>query len=476
MAGYMWPGPFKPFRHQIATSVFAAAHLRAFILNDIGTGKTASAIWAFDWMLAQSQIKRILVIAPKSTIDAVWVREILKLTPRTKTAALVGSAAKRRQLLADERNTVCIINPDALHLLIEWTSGGGGTPVPRRSVPGMDTIDLIVVDESTKFKTARTRRYRALRYLCDGKRLWAMSGAPMPQAPTDIWATAKLICPERVPRTFGRFRDDTMYKTSNHPFAPWHPRPGVEKYVAELIRDYSIRFSRDQCLDLPPSQSISLRAPETAEQRKLRLELEKEAAAELADGMIVSVNEGVHVAKLLQLACGAVRYRNDKNRDTVHYVDCQPKLDALDDVLEGAEGPVIVYSPYLAAMDLLERHFAKTKITYRRVDGSTSSPQRLAAFDCVQQNAIKVLLAQPSAVQYGITLTRSNTVLWWGLPFSQDTYQQAKGRIQREGQARKQYIVHLVSSPVESAVYRRLLNQEALQGTLLEIIENRVAL
>lgn len=448
-----YSGTLTPFDHQRATTEFLFNSYRAFCFNDIGTGKTLSALWALDNLLRANAVQKVLIIAPKSTLNHTWGRTMFLNFPSLSFDVLTGTKQRRWRML-DSGKRVYVVNPDGLPVIFEH--------------PWLAKVDLIIVDEQTYFKNSRTRRYKLLRKLVhDSTRLWMMSGSPMPQEPTDVWAPAKLVCPDRVAKTFTRFKDQHMIKVSTF---SWVPRPNAERRIAEALDDFTIRFTRDDCLDLPPVTYETIELEPTKDQLAMTNDLKKQALHEVDGGVITAVNEGVHIMKLLQAACGAVKLVDDDGYPSVHWVNCKPKLEALDDILRASSGPVLIFSPFRVPMRLLKVYLEKQGHTTMMVDGGTSQTKRDLAFDSVQSGSIDALIAQPAAMSHGLTLTASNTVVWWSLPFSHETYEQANGRIIRAGQERKQMVYRLISSQVERIVMRKLQGREQLQGTLLEIL------
>jgi SNF2 family DNA or RNA helicase len=250
----------------------------------------------------------------------------------------------------------------------------------------------------------------------------------------------------------------------------WKPRPNIETKIAERIKDYSIRFTRDECLDLPPAMYNTVRCDVSPQQTEIEKRLKRDAAVAISDGDITAVNEGVHMSKLLQVATGAVKYVNDDGVDTAHWVNCKPKLDSLHEIIQETDQPVIVYSPFRAPLELLGKWASKNDLPYAVVHGGINQSKRDVAFDAVNDQSIKLLLAQPNCMSHGLTLTGSNMTVWWGLPYSYEIYEQANGRIIRQGQTRKQYVVHLINSQVEEIVLRKLTQRGSMQGTLLELL------
>lgn len=452
------PNHIKLFSHQEDTARFLIARRRAFVHSDIGTGKTLSAATALATLIERGKVHKALIVAPKSTLNFVWERAFFVHFQGLKVKCLTGERRKRLADLACDETQVFIINPEALTII--------------KDEPAAKSFDAIIVDEHTYFKNARTKRWKALHSLVPDKGyLWAMSGSPMPQSPTDMYAPMRLLCPERLPRaSFTGFRDWSMRQVSTF---KWVPKPGIEVSIAKLLDGISIRHTRDECIDLPPMQNAHLEAAMSPEQTKLQTLLEKEALAMLDAGEITALNEAVLVSKLLQVAAGAVKYTAHDGEPAVHYVECPHRIELFTEIVDASDGPVIVFSPYLGPIETIKKAADAAGFTYMVVTGGTAQRAREEAFDAVQERQIDILIAQPSAMSHGLTLTASNVVIWWGLPWSNEVYEQATGRIVRASQTRKQYIVHIISSAYEERVAKKLEERQSLQGTLLELIASQ---
>lgn len=457
---YRYPGPVKPFKLQIATTEFLVQKLRAFVFNEIGTGKTLSVAWAMDRLMREGQVKNVLIVAPLSTLDIVWKRTLFQVNPALDVEVMKGTATQKREsfraaALYKSKPLVRIINPDSLHILAEQTA--------------LEHYDLVIIDESATFRVAKTRRGKALKKIVadKAKRLWCLTGSPTPEAPTDVWFTATLVCPDRVPRYFGALRDMTMMKVSQW---SWKKKPDAEKIIAEMLKDHSIRFTRAE-IELPPTTFFTHNVDPTAEQTRLLKELKDEAAAQLEAGEITAANEADVINKMLQVTGGSVLARDENEQQILHKVDCAGKFQALEDLYESSDGPVIVFAPFLGNLARLVEWAEAKHIPYRLVVGATSRDERTEAFDLLQNGGIRLLIAHPKAMAHGITLTRSNLIVWWVPIQSHEIYEQACGRITRPGQEKLTYIVHFTCSALERRVYKRLADKRSSQGLLLEYLQ-----
>jgi len=324
---------------------------------------------------------------------------------------------------------------------------------------------MLIVDEGAEFKNSKTDKWKALNYLAGSfthRKIWWLTGSPMPVAPTDVWAQAKLVNPELVPKYFTRFRDEIMVKCG--PFR-YIPVKGWEQKCFRMLQP-SIRFKTEDCIDLPPVTTQVLSVDMSPEQKKAYKDMLDDCMCALKEGTITAVNEAARRIKLAQLASGAVY-----NGDDVLMVDCKPKVKELLRSIAYAGNKAIVYAPFRHSVAMLKPILEKAGLSVRTVIGGTPQPERAFIFDQFQKGNLNVLLATPGCLAHGLTLTASHVAIWWAPVDGYRIYEQANGRIRRPGQKHKQTIIHLMCSAVEAKMYKRLANCESMQGVLLELLE-----
>lgn len=450
---YDWPRMegIDPFDAQRETAAFLTLNSRAYVLSQMGTGKSLSTLWAADYLMSIGQVRRVLILSPLSTLDRVWGDEIFKHLPHRKYTVLHHRDRKRRQRLLAEDTDFYIINHDGVKVVLD-------------GLKARDDIDLIVIDELSVFRNASTDRWKALRSLAaDTPRVWGLTGTPIPNDPTDAWAQARLITPESAPKYFSAFRDQTMRQVGPY---RWVPRDNALEAVQRALTP-SIRFTRDDCMDLPPAMHETRQVPLTVEQTAAYKTMMEKLHMEYAEGTVTAANEGVKLSKLLQIASGIV-YTIDGG---VVHLPCQPRIDELMDTIVQAGTKVIVFAIFTETLHMLEAALSK-HWSVGVVHGETSQTQRnsvLANF----QNARHphVLLAHPRTTSHGLTLTEASTIIWYTPTTSNEQYEQANDRIQRSGQKNQPYIIHMESTAAERRVYSRLRNKQSTQGLLLEMME-----
>lgn len=453
---YDWPGRYKPFNVQRHTVEFLTINPRAFVLNDLGTGKTISCIWAADYLLRARKIRRVLVVTPLSTMRPVWLDEIKKHFLRYQVAVLHGDAAKRRRLLAQPHHFY-IINHD-------------GIKVVEQDLLRRRDIDLVIVDECARFRQHTTDKWDVLKdIVARAKYVWMLTAAPTPNAPTDGYGQVRLLWPERVPRSFKAFQELVMWRVSQYRWIPktmkYH---GIDGY--QTVRDLmqpAIRFTRDECVDLPPCSYITLDAPLSPEQKHAYDKMRSQFIAELAAGQkITAVNEGVKRIKLLQILAGSIK----DGFGQVHQLDCRPRVQVLHEAIEQAPAKVIVFAHFTGSVDHLYATLSK-HFKCARIYGATPKGERDRVFRAFQNtDEVRVIVAHCGTMSHGLTLTEAATVIWY-TPTDPEHYEQANGRITRPGQKRAQTIIHIESTAFERDLYKRLREKLSLQGALLQALQ-----
>lgn len=446
---YKWPGQFAPFKAQRQTAAFLTMHDMAFVLNDMGTGKTLAALWAFDYLKSLGMASKLMVVSPLSTLERTWADEIFMHFPHLSVGVVYGDKARRRKVLAGDYD-VYLINHDGIDVVLP-------------EIIAKKEIDTFVIDEIAAFRNASTDRWKALRKATDGRaRVWGMTGTPTPNSPLDAWAQCRIIAPGRVPPYMGRFRDAVLKQSG--PFK-WVPREGATEIVADAMRP-SIRFTRDQCVDLPPCIYVDRTVSLSTEQAKAYKEMHSTLQMDFQNQKVTAVNEAVKMSKLVQIACGVVY---DTNGTEVALPN-KERIQALLDIIEEAATKTIVFVPYRSVLNMLERELSKHH-SVACIHGGVGKDQRDHIFGAFQKtNMPRVLLAQPAAMSHGLTLTSASTIAWYAPVTSNEIYQQANARITRPGQKHSQLIANIEATPVERRIYQRLRKRQTMQGLLLEIV------
>lgn len=448
IAKYKWPGTREPFAHQKTTSAFLTLNRRAYVFNDPGTGKTLSMIWAADYLMKIGQIKRALVICPVSVMRAAWVADLFHGAMHRSVEVAHGTREQRKAILK-QGTDFTIINFDGIEIV-------------QKELAECE-FDLIIIDEANYVKTATTNRWKAINKLVrPDSWLWMATGTPASQSPLDAYGLVKMMHPTTAPRSFGLFRDMVMSKVTTF---KWVPKRTAIETVNRLLQP-AIRFTKDDCLDLPDIMYTTRDVPLTKQQMKLYEQLRKNMAAQAAGETISAVNAAVGLQKLLQVSSGSV-YTDDKA--TVE-LDITARFNVLLEVINSTDNKVLVFIPYTNTLELLQEKLLAKKYSVGTIYGKVAANKRADIIKQFQeQPEPRVLLIQPQAASHGITLHAADTIVWWGPIMSYETYVQANARIHRAGQKNKCLVVRLQGSPVEEKRYKALDTCEDTNESLLDM-------
>lgn len=449
---YNWRGQ-KPWDTQKTTAALLTESVRAYVLNEFGTGKTRSVIWAADWLRQHARVKKVLVVAPLSTLTPVWEAELFRVLPDARVQVLHGSRDERLRRLYEPADYY-IINHHGLSLLCSDL-------IKQR-------FDVVVFDELATFRNRGTALWKAANALVQSGPgfAWGLTGSPTPKAPTDAWAQVKLLTPTRTTKTFTRFRDLTMRQITQF---KWVKKPGAQQTVHEVMQP-SVRFALSDVMELPTT---------TYQTREVELEGEaKRAYKMMVDKMrvltnngetVTAANEGVLQSKLLQVALGYI-YTDKKG---VFKLPNDTRFEVVREIVCGTSRKVICFVPFIHALEGVAE-FLQKHTTIAVVHGHTPVGARNKIFRAFQEDSEPhTIIAHPGCMSHGLTLTAANTIVWVGPTNSYETYDQANARIVRPGQTSKTLIVHVVATPVERLAYRRLQERGSFQGMLLELFHQQ---
>jgi SNF2 family DNA or RNA helicase len=451
MGHYNWPGLHKPFEHQKTTASFLTLHPRAFCLNEQGTGKTGSVIWAADYLMKLGRIKRVLVICPLSIMDSAWRADLFKFAMHRHVDIAYGSREKRTRIINSEAEFV-IINYDGVEIVQDEIANGG--------------FDLVVIDEANAYKNAQTTRWKTLnKILKHDTWLWMLTGTPAAQSPTDAYGLAKLVSPHNVPKFFSAFKDMVMYKVSQF---RWVNRPNAEKIVHEALQP-AIRFTKEECLDLPELTYVSREVELTPQQKKYYELLRKQLVMSAVGEQVTAVNAAVGMSKLLQISCGAVY---SDSGETLEF-DIKNRYKVMREVIDETQQKILIFVPFKNTIKILAERLKADGFTTEIINGDVPHNQRTEIFKNFQETPNpRILIIQPQAAAHGVTLTAADTVIWWGPTPSLEIYAQANARAHRAGQRHPVTVVRLQGSNAEKHLYKMLDGRIDDHVKLVELYKN----
>ncbi|MDE9938820.1 DEAD/DEAH box helicase [Staphylococcus pseudintermedius] len=420
---------------------------------DMGLGKTVSTLTAFsDLQLLDTN--KMLVIAPLNVAKDTWADEIDKWEhlKHLRVSKVLGSPKQRIAALNKEAD-IYVTNKENTKWLCDQY---------KKDWP----FDMVVIDELSTFKNPSSQRFKAIRKKQPLiKRFVGLTGTPSPNSLLDLWAQVYLIDRgERLETSFSRYRErffKPTHQVSDHVFN-WELRDGSEEKIYELIEDVCLSMKAGDYLDMPERidavQSVNL----SSKERKLYDELEKHYILESEeDGTIVAQSGASLSQKLLQLANGAV-YTDDESVRHLH----DRKLDKLEEIIEESQGqPLLVFYNF--------KH-DKERIMERFDEVVTLDDKGYK--DKWNAGKVKILLVHPASAGHGLNLQQGgHIIVWFGLTWSLELYQQANARLYRQGQQHTTIIHHIMTdNTIEQRVYKALQNKELTQEDLMQAIKARI--
>lgn len=462
---YTFTGSRTPFHIQKVTCEMLSTNQRAYVLSTMGTGKTSCPLWTFHFLKMSKLATKMLVVAPLSTLDFVWMRELLQIESPLKGVVLHGSKDKRLKLLNSDAD-VYIINPDGVKVLFDAL------------IERMD-IDTVTIDELATFRN-KSDRTELMRQFVNGidkpnkllpqratpiKWAWGMTGSPAPEAPTDVYHQARILTPHTVPRWFTRFRDMTMYKLNEFTWVP--QKDAAEK--AYSVLQPSVRFTLEDVSELPPYISRRIDVALGRRQHQIYEAIRKDALAIVGGQTISAVNQGIIRNKLLQISLGYVYSNNG-----VVTLDNQPTIQAILDILDATDHGVLIPVGYKHGLYAIADALTQAGYSVERVDGDTPAKERGVIFNRFQAGEIKAIVCHPACAAHGVTLTAADTIVWAGPIDSLELYDQFNARIRRTGQTKKQQFIHLQRTPAERKAYTSLINKQKLQYSITDLFEDEI--
>ena len=441
---------YVPHDYQQYATEYIKSHPVAAVLLDMGLGKTAISLTALlDLLFDSFEAHRILVIAPLRVARDTWPAEIEKwdhLSMLTFSVA-VGSEKDRKAALMRDAD-IYIINRENVQWLVEQS----GIPF---------TFDTVIVDELSSFKNHQSKRFKALMKVRPRiKRIVGLTGTPSANGLMDLWAEFKVLdMGQRLGRFIGMYRNNYFRpdKRNGQIIYSYKLLPGADKAIYKQISDITISMKATDHLKMPELVMNTHTVELSDDEREHYDELKQTLVLQLPEKEITVANAAALTGKLLQMANGAIY---DDDGDHIHIHD--RKLDALEDLIEGANGkPVLV--AYWFKHDL-ER--IKSRFKVREIKSSS---------DIREWNAGKILVAviHPASAGHGLNLqTGGSTLIWFGLTWSLELYQQTNARLWRQGQQDTVVIHHIITDDtVDGRVLKALQSKEKIQDSLIAAVK-----
>ena len=446
---------FKPYPHQQAGIDWITQKTACALLWGMGTGKTVTTLTAIDQILFDlMEDGPVLVIAPKRVAENTWSKETAKWEhlQHLRIAKIMGTQAERLKALQTPAD-IYVINRENVVWLVETV--GKRWPFP-----------IVVIDELSSFKSIQAKRWKALRKVRGRiKRLIGLTGTPRPNGLEDLFPEIYLLDQgERLGKTIGAFRARYLVpeKMNGHIVYSYRPRDGAEEEIYGKLSDICMSIKKEDVLSLPGQiyEDVELIPPPSLLKQYKQFEKEKVLECLDSNGEIVAGTAAALTNKLLQFANGAI-YDTESQVHHIHDI----KLDALEEMLEEAGGdPVLVLYAYKHDADRI-----RERIPCRALD----KPEDIDAWN---RGEIPVALAHPASIGHGLNLQDGGHLLiWFGLPWSLELYQQANERLNRPGQKNVCRIYHLILKGThDERVLQSLQKKEKGQAAALEALRLEV--
>lgn len=424
--------------------VRAVKHLhdnpRAALFLEMGLGKTIITLTAL-----RPEHLPALVVAPKRVAENVWPEEGAKWRPDLQVWTASGTPAQRRRTIDAE--------PDVLVVGVENLKD---VPVGR--------YRTIIIDELSQFKSRQSKRWAILRrHTRKARYVWGLTGTPMANGLLDLWAQMYLIDNgERLDTAITRFRSRYFRPAAQLPngvITKWVPHETTQGHVERMLSDIALSMKAEDYLDMPSVifNRVDVTMPPSAMQTYESMREEMIADMTGAGDLTIAANAAVRTGKLSQITAGFL-YGPEGEVNVLH----DAKIEALTEVLDGSDGPVLIFYRFTAEAEMIRRAVPRVvKIDETSVDAWNAG-------------RVPVMMAHPASAAHGLNLQKGpgHTIVWTSPTWSLDEYAQANARLHRQGQKRPVIVHHLaVPDSVDTAILSRVREKKSLQDAVLEALK-----
>lgn len=447
---------YDPHDYQTYAKSFILGHPIAAILLDMGLGKTAITLTALcDLLFDSFEAHRVLVIAPLRVASQTWPDELRKWEhlSNLRFSVAVGTEAERKAALRAKAD-IYIINRENVQWLIEDS--------------GIQfNYDTVVIDELSSFKNHQTKRFRSLmKARHKVKRVIGLTGTPSSNGLMDLWAEYRLLdMGQRLGRFIGQYR--TAYfipdKRNGQVIFSYKPLPNAEKQIYDKIADITISMKSTDHLTMPELVIAEYPVTLSGKERERYDDLKQDLVLKLAGGDVTAANAAALSGKLCQMANGAV-YGDD---GIIHHIHDR-KLDALEDLIEAANGkPVLVAYWFKHDLERISARLKERHIPFTKLDTSGS-------ITSWNEGAWPVALIHPASAGHGLNLqSGGSTIIWFGLTWSLELYQQTNARLWRQGQNADTVVLHhiIAKNTIDERVMKALRVKDKTQTALIDAVK-----
>lgn len=443
---------YVPHPYQETAYNWIMEHDRCGLFLDMGLGKTVVTLTAVSDLIDSLDVQKVLVIAPKRVAEDTWSRETAKWDhlQHLRISKILGTTADRKRALRAEAD-IYVVNRENVCWLI-------------RELPEWD-FDTVVIDELSSFKSPEAKRFRALRkVIVRSERVIGLTGTPAANGYLDLWSEIYLLDRgERLGHTITGYRLEYFKNVSRDPsYGIYVEKPGAQKKINRRISDICMSMKAEDYLRMP--ERIENEIPVRMDPKELEAykQMEQAQLLQLEDGAYIEAFSAAAVmGKLLQLANGFA-YDFDKVPHRIH----EKKLDALEEIIDCNPGqPILVFYNFQADREALQQRFPKARILDSQKDIEDWNAGR-----------IPLIMAHPASVGHGLNIQEGgHIIVWYGLTWSLELYQQANARLYRQGQISKTVVInHLIAAgTVDEQVMQALKTKDVTQAALMQALKER---
>lgn len=454
---------YKPHNYQNLALQHVLDNPKAGLFLDMGLGKTSITLTAIDDLIYnQFAISKVLIIAPLRVADLTWQEELEKWShlKYLRISKILGTVKQRRHALYHTEADIYIVNRENVCWLVDELDTGVGQ---------IWDFNMVVIDELSSFKSPKSQRFKSLRKVISASdRVVGLTGTPAPNGLIDLWSQIYLLDQgKRLGKSITQYREAFFNpdKRNGHVVFNYKLNEGSEQAIHTKIDDICMSMKAEDWLEMPERMEIKQIVTLTEKEMVRYKEFEKQSYIQFMEGEVTALTAGALTQKLLQYANGAMYYNED-----MEYLDTSgSKLDALDEIIELSSGkPVLVFYSFRHDLERIKARFGK-----RAVKLETSKD-----IESWNRGEIEIMLAHPASAGHGLNLQAGGSIIiWFGLTWSLELYQQANARLYRQGQREAVIIHHLIAKgTVDEDVIRSLINKKDVQEDLLKALKARLKL
>lgn len=447
---------YKPHDYQKFAAEYIESHPAAAVFLDMGLGKTSITLTALNNLLFDYfDVHRILVVAPLRVARNTWSDEIEKWDHLHNLTYAIAVGTEKERIAALEKNAdITMINRENLQWLIE-----------KSGQPFM--FDMVVIDELSSFKNHQAKRFKALmKVRTKVKRIVGLTGTPSSNGLMDLFAEFKILdMGERLGRFIGQYRNNYFKPDKvNGPIVySYKPLPGAEDAIYEKISDITISMKAADHLKMPELVNTKYMVHLSEKEKKKYEDMKAELVLALPEGEITAANAASLSGKLSQMANGAV-YADDESVLSIH----GRKLDALEDIIEAANGkPILIAYWFKHDLMRIEKRLAEKKIPFQKLDSDASMKKW-------NKGELPVALIHPASAGHGLNLqSGGSTLVWFGITWSLELYQQTVARLYRQGQSSGTVtVIHILTKDtVDEKIMKALADKDSTQSALIDAVK-----